>query len=131
MSLRYLQSFQAPDSFDRSAFRTSASRTLYTQTGKMPPATARIATSYGQCGNRPLTSNRAAGYTSKGRNGMAAFAATRDIPSSSLSKLANADGLGTEQTPNGLIKQAEKKITGLVEESVVAAADGNLPLALD
>ncbi|KAJ3328876.1 Intraflagellar transport protein 88, partial [Gonapodya sp. JEL0774] len=119
------------DSFDRTAFRTAGGRT---QAGR-GPLTARLPTSYGG-GARPVTSNRGAGYTSKsraGHNGLASFALAsnaRDAAAAHSTYLP-VDGFGAEMSPEDLIRVAEKAVSSLLDESVSAAADGDLRLALE
>ncbi|KXS15607.1 TPR-like protein [Gonapodya prolifera JEL478] len=118
----------ARDAFDRTAFRTSAGRTA----GGVP-MTARLPTSYAG-GARPVTSNRAAGYTSKtrpGQNGLAAFALASTARETSNSTVLPLDGFGAEMTPEDLIRVAEKGVSALLDESVSMAADGDLRGALE
>ncbi|KAJ3294769.1 Intraflagellar transport protein 88 [Borealophlyctis nickersoniae] len=95
----------------------------------MPTATG---TSYGDSatGARPMTSVRAAGYSSRGRAGMTAGAAFDPF---------NQAGRGTsgttadklETNPDEQIKQMEKKVNQLITESTIYASQGNTQLALE
>ncbi|KAI8909651.1 hypothetical protein EDD86DRAFT_190714 [Gorgonomyces haynaldii] len=63
-------------------------------------------------GGRPVTSARAAGYSSRGRTGRAT-PDKQEIP------------------PEDVIKQLERKVNFLIEESTIAQSEGNLELALE
>ena len=70
-----------------------------------------------------MTSVRGAGYSSRGRSG----ASTNFDPFQNNQRPEKQP----EQTPEEIIKNLEKKVNLLIEESTFAAQDGNLQLALD
>lgn len=86
-------------------------------------------TSYGglatSSGNRPLTSVKAAGYLSRSRpqQGQVSFDPFNQNARSTPEKI--------EQQPEEIIKNLERKVNFLIEESTVAASEGNLRLALE
>ncbi|KAI8815627.1 uncharacterized protein EV422DRAFT_548801 [Fimicolochytrium jonesii] len=107
-----------------------------------PPGTsARLGTSMRIGGDasdaaRPMTSVRAAGYSSRGRMGMTAGQAfdpfnqaARDAAGGSSSGGGGYHKL--EETPEEQIRNLERKVNQLVEESAVVAASGNLRSALE
>ncbi|XP_061428942.1 LOW QUALITY PROTEIN: intraflagellar transport protein 88 homolog [Lethenteron reissneri] len=79
----------------------------------------------GSPGARPLTAVRAAGYSSMGSRG-AAF----DPMGQSRGPAPPLETKG-EDTPEEKLKQMEKKVMLLVEESVMAGSRGDLTLALE
>ncbi|KAI9106153.1 hypothetical protein DFS34DRAFT_574330 [Phlyctochytrium arcticum] len=78
--------------------------------------TGRAGDGGGGPGARPMTSVRAAGYSSRGRPGMA--------PGQNFDPM-------NQEPPEEQIRNLERKVTLLVEESTLAAQDGNLRLALE
>ncbi|TPX58753.1 hypothetical protein SpCBS45565_g07909 [Spizellomyces sp. 'palustris'] len=109
---------------------TSAGRGVPTSFGV--PQTARLGTAgKGDSGMaRPMTSVRAAGYSSRGRPGMAAGQAFD--PFNQGGGTPSAGGYHKlEETPEEQIRNLERKVSQLIEESTIAAAEGNLRLALE
>jgi intraflagellar transport protein 88 len=89
------------------------------QTGRAPGTTA-----YGggsSYGARPMTSVKAAGFSSRGRVAQKAFDPFNQA--TSLEKTATQ--------PEEIIKTLERKVNCLIEESTIAASDGNLKMALE
>ncbi|KAI9014777.1 hypothetical protein BC832DRAFT_546444 [Gaertneriomyces semiglobifer] len=129
-------------SFDKRPVTTSYGRAAWTSAGRtsagQPGQTSyggRVATAFRSAGDgdaRPMTSMRAAGYTSRGRAGMAAGQAFD--PFNQAARTASASGGGyhkLEETPEEQIRKLEQKVTALVEESAIAASEGNLSVALE
>ncbi|KAJ3218850.1 Intraflagellar transport protein 88 [Dinochytrium kinnereticum] len=78
-------------------------------------------------GPRPMTSVRAAGYSSRGRPGMTSgqlFDPFNQAGGTPAEKQA-------ESVPEEQIKALEKKVSLLIEESAMAGSEGNLQLALE
>ncbi len=91
-------------------------------------------------GARPMTSVRAAGFSSRGRS--AASNGNTFDPFNQAGKIVELtrDFIGritpdkpstAEQTPEEMIKSLEKKVNFLIEESAFAAENGDFQLALD
>ncbi|KAJ3111494.1 Intraflagellar transport protein 88 [Physocladia obscura] len=79
----------------------------------------------GNKGPRPMTSVRAAGYSSRGRTtntGKQSF--------DPFNQAATTEGKA-EPLPEEQIKIAEKKINSIIQDSTIAASEGNFQLALE
>lgn len=76
---------------------------------------------------RPMTAVRGAGYTSVGNRGQSGVFDPLNQRSTSVSPLQFKD----ENSPEERVKQLEKKVTELMEESCLAADRKELKLALD
>jgi intraflagellar transport protein 88 len=91
------------------------------------PAAIRMATSMAanSGSGRPMTSNRAAGYSSRGR--------TSGGPQAVFDPFNQAKAVDARRTenPEDQFKAIEKKVNQLVQDSVMAAAEANPILALD
>ncbi|RKO84222.1 hypothetical protein BDK51DRAFT_35234 [Blyttiomyces helicus] len=124
---------KAPSDYG-SGLRTSGGRVLPTQgyTGGAP-RTGRIGTSSGQDpgpGGRPMTSVRGAGYSSRGRPGMSAGQSFD--PFNQAGRTPGGAGLSQpESQPEEQLKQLEKKVNLLIEESTLLAATGHLQQSLE
>ncbi|KAJ3102294.1 Intraflagellar transport protein 88 [Phlyctochytrium planicorne] len=121
-------------SFDKknpgdASYRSSAGRPVGTAAMGFS-RTGRVSTSFNDQGNvgpRPMTSVRAAGYSSRGRAGMTSgplFDPFNQAVGVTAEK--QADSLPEEQ-----IKALEKKVSLLIEESSIAGSEGNMQLALE
>ncbi|KAH6569597.1 hypothetical protein BASA62_004763 [Batrachochytrium salamandrivorans] len=94
------------------------------------PRTGRMATSYGGDSNgdgRPMTSVRAAGYSSRGRPGMNSGQAFDPLSQGRSTPLSDK---AAESSPEEQIKAFERKVNHIIEESNFAAAQGNYQQAL-
>ncbi|KAL8191003.1 UNVERIFIED_CONTAM: Intraflagellar transport protein 88 [Gekko kuhli] len=126
----YNPTFDTEDLENDPAFQ----RAVKTSHGRRPPLTAKVpgtsisrplATGYGDGVARPMTAVQAAGYTKAASRG------------SAFDPLGQARGpappleIKNEESPEGKIKQLEKKVNELVEESCIAHSCGDLKLALE
>ncbi|KAJ3333439.1 Intraflagellar transport protein 88 [Blyttiomyces sp. JEL0837] len=131
-----LYSFEKKAPGDTGGYRTSGGRPVGTagfgasRGGRM--GTTSLGTAFGgdpaSVGPRPMTSVRAAGYSSRGRSGIAAgqvFDPFNQAGGGSTSEKP------TEQLPEEQIKVLEKKVNALIEESTIAAAESTLQSALE
>ncbi|KAI8920728.1 intraflagellar transport protein 88 [Entophlyctis helioformis] len=98
------------------------------RTGRMPSGT-----SYGggnsDANGRPMTSVRAAGYSSRGRPG--ASAGANFDPFNQAGRATPSTDKVPEITPEEQIKTMERRVNQIIEDSTMAAADGNLHAALE
>ncbi|CAG2228978.1 IFT88 [Mytilus edulis] len=126
---------QHDESFQKAVMRTSHGRrppptgkipgTAAKGRGAMPSSMGRLTT--GQAGGemaRPMTAVRAAGYTSFGNRGAGFDPLNQSGPAPPLEPKP-------EDTPEEKIKQLEKKVNELIEESCFANSTGDLSLALE
>lgn len=126
---------QHDESFQKAVMRTSHGRrppptgkipgTAAKGRGAMPSSMGRLTT--GQAGGemaRPMTAVRAAGYTSAGHRGGGFDPLNQSGPAPPLEPKP-------EDTPEEKIKQLEKKVNELIEESCFANSTGDLSLALE
>ncbi|XP_008106195.1 intraflagellar transport protein 88 homolog isoform X2 [Anolis carolinensis] len=126
----YNPTFDTEDLENDPAFQQA----VKTSHGRRPPFTAKVpgtsssrtlATGYGDGVARPMTAVQAAGYTKASSRGAV------------FDPLGQARGPAppletkNEDSPEGKIKQLEKKVNELVEESSIAHSCGDLKLALE
>ncbi|XP_062983128.1 intraflagellar transport protein 88 homolog isoform X2 [Elgaria multicarinata webbii] len=126
----YNPTFDTEDLENDPAFQQA----VKTSHGRRPPVTAKVpgtsgtrtlATGYGDGVARPMTAVQAAGFTKAASRG------------SAFDPLGQARGPAppletkNEDSPEGKIKQLEKKVNELVEESCIAHSCGDLKLALE
>eukprot|EP00842_Homolaphlyctis_polyrhiza_P000412 jgi/Hompol1/1371/HPOL_005581-RA len=95
------------------------------------PRTGRGMSSYGggstDANGRPMTSVRAAGYSSRGRPGMVSGQAFDPL---NQGRTTPSSDKQLEITPEDQIKALERRVNQIIEESTFAAFEGNLQHAL-
>ncbi|TPX74671.1 hypothetical protein CcCBS67573_g04058 [Chytriomyces confervae] len=128
-----LYSFEKKAPGDTGGYRTSGGRVLGTANnaprtgfGYGFTAAGRATAAGAQDGPRPMTSVRAAGYSSRGR----AVNTQSFDPFNQAGSAAAAEKV-QEPLPEEQIKTLEKKINAIIQESTVAASQGNNQLALE
>ncbi|KAK5667654.1 Intraflagellar transport protein 88 [Batrachochytrium dendrobatidis] len=111
--------------------RTAAGRAPQPTFSLGGPRTGRMMSSYGgdsNSGGRPMTSVRAAGYSSRGRPGMISGQTFDPLNQGQSSQTQDRQ---LELSPEEKIKVLERKVGHIIEESAFLAAEGNFQQALD
>ncbi|ORY40383.1 TPR-like protein [Rhizoclosmatium globosum] len=135
-----LYSFEKKAPGDTGGYRTSGGRVIGTSAGGPPRTGAAfgytsagrtaMGTSMGGGGDgpRPMTSVRAAGYSSRGR---ATNVGGQSFDPFNQGTAVAAAEKALDPLPEEQIKTLEKKINQLIQESCIAASQGNNQLALE